>query len=248
MKPEIIVALDVPESNLIPDIVNSLPPEISFYKVGLELFTSEGPAALEYLKTHNKRIFLDLKLHDIPKTVENAVKTAAKHGVSLLTVHAVGGRNMLKAAAQAASECKNPPKIVAVTTLTSLDERDFKDLGIARSISEQAEILAEMAISCGIDGLVTSVHEVARLREICGPEAILVTPGIRLNDSATQGQTRSGNELADQKRVATPELAVRLGSSHLVVGRPIVQAKNPAEAAQQILNEIDAAYRACLAI
>jgi orotidine-5'-phosphate decarboxylase len=232
MKPEVIVALDVPKSSLIPDIVNSLPEEISFYKVGLELFTSEGPAALEFLKANGKRIFLDLKLHDIPKTVENAVKTAAKHGVSLLTVHAVGGRNMLTAAAEAAKSCENPPKIVAVTTLTSLDESDFRDLGINRTIGEQAEKLAEMAMSCGIDGLVSSVHEVEKLRSICGPEAILVTPGIR----------PAGGDVADQKRVATPEMAVKRGSSHLVIGRPILQADSPGKAAEEILRQIEAAY------
>ena len=141
---------------------------------------------------------------------------------------------MLKAAAKAASECDNPPKIVAVTTLTSLDENDFKDLGIERSISEQAQILAEMAISSGIDGLVTSVHEVEKLRSICGPDAILVTPGIRLADG----------DVGDQKRVATPEMAVKLGSSHLVVGRPIVQADDRNAAATAILAEINAAYSA----
>ncbi|OVE74397.1 orotidine 5'-phosphate decarboxylase [bacterium B17] len=232
MKPELIVALDVPESSLIPGIVNSLPNEISFYKVGLELFTSEGPKALEFLKNNNKQIFLDLKLHDIPKTVENAVKTAAKHGVSLLTVHAMGGRNMLQAAANAAAECEKPPKIVAVTTLTSLDETDFSDLGINRKISEQAQMLGGIAISSGIDGLVTSVHEVEMLRNTFGDQAILVTPGIR----------PSGGEVADQKRVATPEMAVNKGSSHLVVGRPILQAADPNAAALQILEEMNAAY------
>jgi orotidine-5'-phosphate decarboxylase len=232
MKPELIVALDVPTANEIPAIVNALPEEVSFYKVGLELFAGEGPAALQYLKDKNKKIFLDLKLHDIPRTVANAVQAAAQHNVALLTVHACGGRNMLTAAAEAAAECVNPPKLVAVTTLTSLDENDFADLGINRSISEQAEIIGGIAIESGIDGLVTSVLEVETLRKKFGEDAILVTPGIRLADG----------DVADQKRVATPTMAVNSGSSHLVVGRPILQADDPHAAARRILDEIDAAY------
>jgi orotidine-5'-phosphate decarboxylase len=229
MNPELIVALDVPSKDQIPAIVEQLPAEILYYKVGLELFVSEGPAALEYLLTNNKKVFLDLKLHDIPRTVANAVTTAAKHGVDMLTVHGIGGRAMLTAAAEAAAaQGDKAPRLLAITTLTSLDEKDFKELGINRDISEQAVILGGIALKSGIDGLVTSAHELESLRETFGDDPLLVTPGIRPADG----------EKADQKRIATPEAAVRAGASFLVVGRPILQANNPGQAAQTILDQM----------
>lgn len=242
MKPELIVALDVPSSKEIPQIVKSLPPEISYYKVGLELFASEGPKALEYLKANNKQIFLDLKLHDIPRTVANAVASIAQHNVNMITVHACGGREMLKAAADAAADAGEcAPKIIAVTTLTSLNENDFQDLGINRSISEQAIILGGIAMAAGINGLVTSAHEVETLRKTFGEHALLVTPGIRPAPRA-DGSVQAGGEVADQKRVATPAMAVKGGASHLVVGRPILQADDPARVAYEILEQIQQAY------
>jgi len=227
MEPALIVALDVPTKNEMEEALDRLPETIEWYKVGLELFCAEGPAVLEPLKIRNKKIFLDLKLHDIPQTVANAVKTAASHGVNLMTVHAIGGRAMLEAAAGAARECENPPKLVAVTTLTSLSQDDFSDLGIDRTVSDQALALGELAISSGIDGLVTSAHEARALRE-CFPEALLVTPGIRMPDG----------DVGDQKRVATPAFAVEQGSSHLVVGRPIMQADDPSAVTSAILADI----------
>jgi orotidine-5'-phosphate decarboxylase len=155
------------------------------------------------------------------------VKTAASHGVNLMTVHAIGGRAMLEAAAEAARECSNPPKLVAVTTLTSLSQEDFTDLGITRSVSEQALALGELAISSGIDGLVTSAHEAGALRGNF-PHALLVTPGIRM----------PGGDVADQKRVATPAFAVQQGATHLVVGRPILQAENSSAAVAAIFADI----------
>ena len=230
MKPALIVALDVPTLKEMEETLNRLPDTIEWYKVGLELFCAEGPAVLEPLKRRNKKIFLDLKLHDIPQTVANAVKTAARHGVNLMTVHAIGGRAMLEAAAEAARNCTNPPKLVAVTTLTSLSQNDFLDLGINRTISEQALALGELAISSGIDGLVTSAHEAGALREKF-PQAILVTPGIRMPDG----------DVGDQKRVATPAFAVQQGATHLVVGRPILQANDPSAAAAAIFENIKSA-------
>lgn len=227
MKPALIVALDVPTLKEMEETLDRLPDTIEWYKVGLELFCAEGPAILEPLKRRNKKIFLDLKLHDIPRTVANAVKTAASHGVNLMTVHAIGGRAMLEAAAEAARECSNPPKLVAVTTLTSLSQEDFSDLGIARSVSDQALALGELAISSGIDGMVTSAHEAGALREKF-PQALLVTPGIRMPDG----------DIGDQKRIATPSFAVQQGATHLVVGRPILQAKNPAEATEAIVQNM----------
>jgi len=230
MKPALIVALDVPTIKEMEAALDRLPDAVEWYKVGLELFCAEGPAILEPLKKRNKKIFLDLKLHDIPRTVANAVKTAASHGVNLMTVHAIGGRAMLEAAAEAARECSNPPRLVAVTTLTSLSQDDFTDLGIARSISDQALALGELALSSGIDGLVTSAHEAGALRKKF-PSALLVTPGIRM----------PGGAAGDQKRVATPAFAVQQGATHLVVGRPILQAENPAAAVAAIFADIKSA-------
>jgi len=227
MKAALIVALDVPTVKEMEKALDRLPDTIEWYKVGLELFCAEGPAVLEPLKKRNKKIFLDLKLHDIPRTVAHAVKTAASHGVNLMTVHAIGGRAMLEAAAEAARECLHPPKLVAVTTLTSLSQDDFVDLGIVRSVSDQALALGELAISSGIDGLVTSAHEAGALRKKF-PQALLVTPGIRMPEG----------DVGDQKRVATPAFAVQQGATHLVVGRPILQAENPATVAAAIFADI----------
>lgn len=226
--PELIVALDVPNKDAMEKKLQEMPDFIEWYKVGLEIFCAEGPSILEPLQKRGKKIFLDLKLHDIPRTVGHAVKTAAAHGVQLMTVHAIGGRAMLEAAAQAAAECENPPKLVAVTTLTSLSQEDFVDLGIDRTVSEQALALGRLAISSGIDGLVTSAHEAGVLREAF-PDALLITPGIRLPDG----------EVGDQKRVATPSYAVAQGATHLVVGRPIVQAQNPEAAATAMMNDMN---------
>jgi orotidine-5'-phosphate decarboxylase len=230
MKPALIVALDVPTAREMEEVLDRLPDTIEWYKVGLELFCAEGPSVLELLKRRNKKIFLDLKLHDIPRTVANAVKTAAGHGVNLMTVHAIGGKAMLEAAAEAAHECSNPPQLVAVTTLTSLSQTDFTDLGITRSVSDQALVLGELAIRSGIDGLVTSAHEAGVLHSNF-PKALLVTPGIRMPDG----------EAGDQKRVATPAFAVRQGATHLVVGRPILQAVDPAAAAAAFFADIKSA-------
>ena len=230
MKPALIVALDVPTASEMKDVLDRLPDTIEWYKVGLELFCAEGPSILDPLKKRNKKIFLDLKLHDIPRTVANAVKTAASHGVNLMTVHAIGGRAMLEAAAEAARECSNPPKLVAVTTLTSLSQADFADLGINRTVSEQALALGDLAISSGIDGLVTSAHEAGVLRQRF-PSALLVTPGIRMPDG----------DIGDQKRVATPAFAVQQGATHLVVGRPILQADDPSAVAALIFADMKSA-------
>jgi orotidine-5'-phosphate decarboxylase len=224
---EVIVALDVPDGAAMREKLQVMSDDIGWYKVGLELFCAEGASILEPLKELNKSIFLDLKLHDIPRTVGNAVKTAAAHGVNLMTVHAVGGRAMLEEAAQAAASCANPPKLVAVTTLTSLNEDDFRDLGVERSLEEQAIELGRLAIESGIDGMVTSAHEARALREAF-PDALLVTPGIRM----------PSGDLGDQKRVATPSFAVEQGATHLVIGRPIVQAEDPVAAAAIMFDDI----------
>lgn len=226
MRPELIVALDVPSVAAIPSILDKLPPEVDFFKVGLELYTAAGREPMELLSRRGKRIFLDLKLHDIPRTVANAITAALGYNVALMTVHAMGGRSMLKAAAEAAGA--NGPRLVAVTTLTSLTQSDLDDLGISRPLADQALALGAMALSSGIHGLVTSVHETRALRGRFGAGPILVTPGIR----------PAGAEVADQKRVATPAAAVQAGASCLVVGRPILDAPDPGRAAELILAEM----------
>lgn len=227
MKPVLIVALDVSSASEMEAALDRLPDCIEWYKVGLELFCAGGPAVLTPLKKRNKKIFLDLKLHDIPQTVARAVATAAGHGVNLMTVHAIGGRAMLEAAAEAAQKFSSRPELVAVTTLTSLNEADLRDLGIGRALADQAAALGELAVGAGIDGLVTSALEAGVLRARF-PKALLVTPGIRMPGEAT----------GDQKRVATPAFAVRQGATHLVIGRPILQAADPAAAAAAVLAEI----------
>ncbi len=226
MKSELIVALDVPSANQVERVIDQLPDEVRWYKVGLELFTAAGPTVIDLLRGRNKRVFLDLKLHDIPNTVASAVRAAAGHGVDLLTVHAAGGRAMLEAAADAArNTAGTAPRLIAVTTLTSLSQDDLQAIGIGRQIELQAEALGRLALDAGIDGLVCSVQEVERLRTAFGPDPVLVTPGIRL----------AGEHKGDQKRVATPEEAVRRGSNYLVMGRSLLNAADPHTTAQRVL-------------
>ncbi|MDD4026074.1 MAG: orotidine-5'-phosphate decarboxylase [Kiritimatiellae bacterium] len=226
---ELIVALDVSSTAEVERVVDLLGDAVSFYKVGLELFSAEGPSAVRAVKSRGKRVFLDLKLHDIPRTVERAVKSGAALGVDLMTVHAAGGRAMLGAARAAADACgKDAPKILAVTMLTSLGQSDLEDLGIGREMKAQVAALGLLACANGADGIVCSPQEVAEMRAALGPGTLLVTPGVR----------PAGTGLGDQKRVATPAQAVRDGSTHLVVGRPILEAADPAAAARAITAEM----------
>ena len=232
-KKPVHVSLDVPHAAALRPLLQKLPPELSWFKIGLELFSAEGPEIVRMLSAQGKRIFLDLKFHDIPRTGAHAVTSAGKLGVNLMTVHAIGGRGMLQAAAEAAQALgPNRPRLVAVTTLTSLNQADFMDLGIQRTVSEQALALTQLALDSDIDGVVTSVHEAAALRQRFGPSPILVTPGIR----------PAGADVGDQKRVATPALAVESGASYLVIGRPIVEAGDPLAATRAIQAEIDQAF------
>ena len=229
MTTQIIVALDVSLPEQILPILATIPREIDHFKVGLELFCAEGPRVLESISSNGRKIFLDLKLHDIPRTVARAVTAASKHRVHLLTVHASGGKQMLKDAAQAARDAGPlAPKLLAVTALTSLDASDLSDLGIQRSPSDHVMKMADLALSCGIDGLVSSPQEVRALRIQFGASPILVTPGIRLPTG----------EAGDQKRTGTPSQAVKDGSSFLVVGRPILEAPDPGAAARAILEDM----------
>lgn len=229
MNAELIVALDVAGTADALRVIDRLPSQVSWYKVGLELFCAEGPAILQAIRSRRKNIFLDLKLHDIPRTVERAVRAAAQHGVDMMTVHASGGRAMLKAAVDAARDCnRTPPKLVAVTALTSLDQQDLADLGINRTPAVHVLAMADIALKCGMNGLVCSPQEIEVIRSRFGNTPLLVTPGIRL----------AGGDAGDQKRIATPASAVKAGSSFLVVGRPILEALDPAQAATQVLAEM----------
>ncbi len=229
---ELIVALDVPGRKEAEEKIKAIGPDVSFYKIGLELFIAAGPDVVRAVKGLGKKVFLDLKLHDIPRTVERAVKSAGALGADLLTIHSVGGPAMIKAAAEAAAEFgASAPKILAVTVLTSLDAADLKDVGIARSPEDQVRAAASLAVSSGADGLVCSPREVGALAKNLRRGTLLVTPGVR----------PAGAAVGDQKRIATPGDAVRDGSTHLVVGRPILAAPDPAAAAAAILAEMRAA-------
>jgi orotidine-5'-phosphate decarboxylase len=227
----LIVALDVPNAAAALDLVDRLEGSCKWFKVGLELFVSAGPSVLEPLIARGHSIFLDLKFHDIPNTVAGAVRSAAGLGVRMLTIHALGGPAMLSAARSAIDGLPNRPQLLAVTILTSMDTCQINAVGLNRQPTEQVELLARMGLSAGICGFVCSPQEVGTLRKLAGPEGILVIPGIR----------PAGAETGDQKRIATPADALRNGASHLVVGRPITQTPNPAEAADSILKEMAAA-------
>ena len=226
---ELIVALDVSSMAEAEAMVDRLSRTVSFYKIGLELFSAAGPEVVARVKRRDTRVFLDLKLHDIPRTVARAVKACAGLGVDLLTIHSSGGRAMIRAAADAAAECgPSAPRILAVTCLTSLDQSDLADLGIGRSMAAQVEVLGSLAVSAGAHGIVCSPQEVASMRRRLGPAALLVTPGVRPTGAAK----------GDQKRVATPAQAVADGATHLVVGRPILEAPDPRAAAERLLAEM----------
>ena len=230
--PPLIVALDVDTLENLRKTLDNLPLSLTWFKVGLELFSAHGPAVLQPLIARKSAIFLDLKLHDIPRTVGRAVKSAGRHGVQLMTIHAGGGRAMIEAAAEAAREFgENRPKIIAVTALTSLQESDLVELGVSRSLPDHVRALAQLALHSGADGVVCSPLEANMLRNTLGPKALLVTPGIRA----------AGEARGDQKRTLSAGEAVRAGATHLVVGRPILEASDPAGTAERLLAEIRAA-------
>jgi len=227
---ELIVALDVQTRGEAIAKVKAIGDGVCFYKIGLELYTAEGPDVVKAVKELGKKVFLDLKFHDIPRTVERAVRSGAKLGVDLMTIHSAGGRTMIAAAAQAAAEFgAAAPRILAVTVLTSMDERDLRDVGICgRTPAEQVSAMAKFAVENGADGLVCSPREVGVLSAALRQGTLFVTPGVR----------PAGAAVGDQKRVATPADAVRDGATHLVVGRPVLAAEDPAAAAAAILAEM----------
>lgn len=230
---ELIVALDVQSREEAVSKVKAIGDVVGFYKIGLELFTAEGPDVVKAVKDLGKKIFLDLKFHDIPRTVERAVRSGGKLGVDLMTIHSVGAKAMIRAAVDAAAEFgPNGPKILAVTVLTSLDRNDLSDVGIVgRAPAEQVAAMARFATENGAHGLVCSPKEVGTLSKSLGVGTLFVTPGVR----------PAGAAVGDQKRVATPADAVRDGATHLVVGRPILAAADPVSAAYAILAEMKGA-------
>lgn len=234
-KSRLTVALDLPNERDALKLVDRLGDTCQWFKVGMELYYAAGNTIVKKLCDRGFDIFLDLKLHDIPNTVAGAVRSATDAGASLLTVHAMGGRAMMTAAAEAAS-APGSPRLLAVTVLTSMDESELAGIGITASPADQVLRLAKLAQASGIGGMVCSPEEVALLRKQTGPDTLLVIPGIRPAGAAVQG-----GSVDDQKRIATPTQAIALGASMLVVGRPITRAADPAAAAQAILEEIEQA-------
>jgi orotidine-5'-phosphate decarboxylase len=224
------VALDGSDRGWIRSTATILADHVGWLKVGLEAFSAHGPALVEELAVLGPRIFLDLKLHDIPATVGRAAVNCAACGASMLTVHAMGGRKMLEAAVEGAAKGStgDRPTIVAVTVLTSLDSTALRELGMEKSPEKLVRSWADLARRCGLDGVVASAREAAALRKDFGREFLIVTPGIRPAASAAD----------DQRRVVTPADAVRAGSDVLVVGRPITRAEDPAAAAMEITAEM----------
>jgi orotidine-5'-phosphate decarboxylase len=224
----LIVALDVSSAAAAQKIVAAVGDSARYYKVGLQLYTAEGPQIVRDLVSSGRQVFLDLKLHDIPNTVRAAVREACKLGVSMLTVHAAGGGNMLRAAVEAGRSAHISPMILAVTVLTSLEDRDLEHAGVRGTVGDQVSRLAALAIANGCHGVIASAHEAAALRNELGDDFLIVTPGVR----------PSGKDHGDQARVVTPAEAIAAGASYIVVGRPITGASDPAAEAREILAQI----------
>lgn len=223
----LIVALDFPNAESALALVDQLSSEDCRLKVGKELFTREGPSFVRELGDKGFDVFLDLKFHDIPNTVAKAVLAAAELGVWMVNIHASGGRDMMQAAREALDSANqtSAPLLIAVTVLTSMSQNQLADLGVSRSLHAQVGYLADMAQSCGVDGVVCSAQEAGFIKSSLGQEFVTVTPGIR----------PAGSDLDDQHRVMTPSQALAGGSDYLVIGRPVTRAENPAAAITDIL-------------
>jgi orotidine-5'-phosphate decarboxylase len=226
MRERLIVALDVSTAAEAQRLVQRIGDSAWIYKVGLQLFTAEGPKIVRDLVSSGRQVFLDLKLHDIPNTVGHAVQSAVDLGAHMLTLHAGGGTAMLRAAAEASA---GRIHLLAVTVLTSLSAGDLHEVGVPDQVEGQALRMAGLAKSTGCQGIISSPQELTALRMSLGPEFLIVTPGIR----------PAGAETHDQQRIATPSLAIVNGASHIVVGRPITHASDPAQAAQSIISEME---------
>ena len=223
----LVVALDFPSAGLALDLVDRLDGSCRWVKVGLELYCGAGNTLVEALGKRGLKVFLDLKLHDIPNTVAGAVRSISGLGASLLTVHSLGGGAMMRAAAEAVVASSGAPRLLAVTMLTSMDGQQMRQVGLMEQPTDQVLRLARLAEECGIDGLVCSAEETRLVRDELGPGSLLVVPGIR----------PTGSTVGDQRRVATPAEAMRRGASMLVVGRPITEAPDPGAAMRSLLAE-----------
>jgi len=233
-KPEIIIAMDLPNKEAVDAFISQFSANESLYlKVGMELYYKEGPAIITYLKEKGHRIFLDLKMHDIPNTVKSAMRSIASLGVDLTNLHAAGGKKMMEAAIEGLIEGSpngKRPLIIAVTQLTSTSKEVMNlELGIPGEVADSALNYAKLAKEAGLDGVVCSVHEASTVHKACGADFIALTPGIRL----------LGDDSHDQTRVATPALGKEEGSNYIVIGRSITGAENPYEIYQRVQREID---------
>jgi len=232
--PEIIIAMDLPNKEAVETFINKFPASQSLYlKVGMELYYKEGPSIVTYLKNRGHRIFLDLKMHDIPNTVKSAMRSIASLGVDLTNLHASGGKKMMEAAVEGLLEGtpagQNRPQLIAVTQLTSTSKDMMNnEQGIPGEVADSALNWAKLSKEAGLDGVVCSVYEARSIHEACGENFIALTPGIRLE----------GDDAHDQTRVATPKFGKQEGSTYLVLGRSITQAENPYEVYQRVESEI----------
>jgi orotidine-5'-phosphate decarboxylase len=236
----LIVALDFDSLSSAVKFAKQVADLVGMFKIGSQLFTAAGPSAVKEIAALGSGVFLDLKFHDIPNTVAGAVlSAAAMTGVQLITVHALGGKPMMEAAAQAVSAGvpmgADRPRLLAVTLLTSMDHKSMKEVGIGGLPKQRVVKLAQLAKTAGVDGIVASVQEARAIRKACGRDFLIVTPGVRLKEKSAV------SEKDDQARKATPTEAIRAGADFLVVGRPILAAPDPRAAAQAIVDEIAAA-------
>ena len=234
----LIVALDFDSLSSAVKFAKQVADLVGMFKIGSQLFTAGGPAAVREVAALGPGIFLDLKFHDIPNTVAGAILScAAMPGVQLVNVHALGGKAMLHAAAQAISAAQpmgaDRPRLLAVTVLTSMNETSMREVGIGGAAKSRVVKLAQLAKKSGVDGVVASVREARAIRKACGRDFLIVTPGVRPKGSASKND--------DQARTATPTEAIRAGADFLVVGRPVLAAEDPRAAAQEIVDEIAAA-------
>jgi len=228
----IVAALDAPDWREASSLLEGLPEACRWVKVGKELFTRAGPAAVEGLRQRGKSVFLDLKYHDIPNTVAGACRAAAGLGVGMITVHASGGSRMMEAAREGAGQGDDRPWVLGVTVLTSMEEKDLRSVGVPDPPGEQVRRLARLARESDLDGVIASPGEVARLREELGPDFRLVVPGIRPS---------GWSDADDQRRTGSPGRALSDGADYLVIGRPLLRAEDPARAWRDLLEEVGSA-------
>ena len=238
MKDRLIVALDYSSDEPVKQLVTSLDDSVSYYKVGMELYYSVGESIIHYLKEQQKNVFLDLKLYDIPNTVAKGLSALTRLGANMMNVHASGGSLMMQKAVEAvADEAARlsiaRPQVIAVTILTSMNQEQWGQMGHTSEISDQVVRLALLAKESGMDGVVASPQEASAIRSVCGDDFLIVTPGVRPVGAAVN----------DQSRIATPSSALREGSTHLVVGRPITAAPDGQAAAKAILEEMEGAFK-----